>query len=376
VVAIPIAWLADRYNRVNILTIALATWSGFTALFGLAGNFFQIGLARMGVGIGEAGGSPASHSIISDLYAKEERAGALGIYSMGIPLGIMAAYFVTASLVGPSGEDVNWRRIFVILGLTGIALAVIVRLVLREPVRGAMEFGNNVDVAQPPFFESLIALLKIPSWWWMCFGIALGSFVSYSFSAWQTKYLLLLDPDFNFQNLLLILGVINGTTYAGGTFLGARLADSWGAKNIRAYGWLPAIAISLCLPIGIISFWVPSVESHLILTTVFLLFMGMYLGPSFAIAQTLAPINQRAMSTALFFFILNLIALGGGPTITGWMIDLFKDTSADLESTRYALTVTCLVFVPSILSFLVVARKIPKDWASAEERNLELIQSD
>lgn len=376
VVAIPIAWLADRYNRVNILTIALATWSGFTALFGLAGNFFQIGLARMGVGIGEAGGSPASHSIISDLYAKEERAGALGIYSMGIPLGIMAAYFVTASLVGPSGEDVNWRRIFVILGLTGIALAVIVRLVLREPVRGAMEFGNNVDVAQPPFLESLISLLKIPSWWWMCFGIALGSFVSYSFSAWQTKYLLLLDPDFNFQNLLLILGVINGTTYAGGTFLGARLADSWGAKNIRAYGWLPAIAISLCLPIGIISFWVPSVESHLILTTVFLLFMGMYLGPSFAIAQTLAPINQRAMSTALFFFILNLIALGGGPTITGWMIDLFKDTSADLESTRYALTVTCLVFVPSILSFLVVARKIPKDWASAEERNLKLIQSD
>ena len=376
VVAIPIAWLADRYNRVNILTIALATWSGFTALFGLAGNFFQIGLARMGVGIGEAGGSPASHSIISDLYAKEERAGALGIYSMGIPLGIMAAYFVTASLVGPSGEDVNWRRIFVILGLTGIALAVIVRLVLREPVRGAMEFGNNVDVAQPPFFESLITLLKIPSWWWMCFGIALGSFVSYSFSAWQTKYLLLLDPDFNFQNLLLILGVINGTTYAGGTFLGARLADSWGAKNIRAYGWLPAIAISLCLPIGIVSFWVPSVESHLILTTVFLLFMGMYLGPSFAIAQTLAPINQRAMSTALFFFILNLIALGGGPTITGWMIDLFKDTSADLESTRYALTVTCLVFVPSILSFLVVARKLPKDWASAEERNLELIQSD
>ena len=376
VVAIPIAWLADRYNRVNILTIALATWSGFTALFGLAGNFFQIGLARMGVGIGEAGGSPASHSIISDLYAKEERAGALGIYSMGIPLGIMAAYFVTASLVGPSGEDVNWRRIFVILGLTGIALAVIVRLVLREPVRGAMEFGNNVDVAQPPFFESLISLLKIPSWWWMCFGIALGSFVSYSFSAWQTKYLLLLDPGFNFQNLLLILGVINGTTYAGGTFLGARLADSWGAKNIRAYGWLPAIAISLCLPIGIVSFWVPSVESHLILTTVFLLFMGMYLGPSFAIAQTLAPINQRAMSTALFFFILNLIALGGGPTITGWMIDLFKHTSADLESTRYALTVTCLVFVPSILSFLVVARKLPKDWASAEERNLELIQSD
>ena len=374
-VAIPIAWLADRYNRVNILSLALATWSGFTALFGLAGNWTQIALARMGVGIGEAGGSPSSHSIISDLYSKEERAGALGVYSMGIPLGIMAAYFVTASLVGPSVGEVNWRRIFVVLGLAGIVLAVIVRLVLREPVRGAMEFDAKVEVVQPPFLESLITLLKIPSWWWMCFGIALGSFVSYSFSAWQTKYLLLLDPDFNFQNLLLILGVINGTTYAGGTFLGARLAESWGAKNIRAYGWLPAIAISLCLPVGMASFWVPSVESHLILTTVFLLFMGMYLGPSFAIAQTLAPINQRAMSTALFFFILNLVALGGGPYLTGWMIDYFKGASADLESTRNALTVTCLVFVPSILSFLMVARVLPDDWVAAEKRNLELVQA-
>ena len=372
VVAIPIAWLADRYSRVNILSIALATWSGFTALFGLAGNFLQIGLARMGVGIGEAGGSPASHSIISDLYPKEERAGALGVYSMGIPLGVMAAYFVTASLVGSSGEEVNWRRIFVLLGVTGIGLAVVVRLVLREPVRGAMEFDSTTNVVQPPFMESLVTLLKIPSWWWMCFGIAFGSFVSYSFSAWQTKYLLLLNPDFNFQTLLIILGIINGTTYAGGTFLGARLADKWGAKNIRVYGWLPAIAISLCLPIGIASFWVPSIEAHLILTTLFLLFMGMYLGPSFAIAQTLAPINQRAMSTALFFFILNLVALGGGPTITGWMIDVFKDSSADLESTRYALTVTCLMFIPSVLSFLVVARVLPKDWAAAEKRNLEL----
>ena len=121
-VAIPLAWLADRYNRVNILSIALATWSGFTALTGLANNFFQIAIARMGVGIGEAGGSPPSHSIISDLYAKEERAGALGVYSMGIPLGIMAAYFATAALMGTSVEEVNWRRIFIFLGLTGLSL--------------------------------------------------------------------------------------------------------------------------------------------------------------------------------------------------------------------------------------------------------------
>ena len=112
-VAIPIAWLADRFNRVNILSIALATWSAFTALTGLANNFVQVALARMGVGIGEAGGSPPSHSIISDMYPKEERASALGVYSMGIPLGIMAAYFVTASLMDVSEDQVNWRQIFI-----------------------------------------------------------------------------------------------------------------------------------------------------------------------------------------------------------------------------------------------------------------------
>jgi MFS family permease len=357
-VAIPIAWLADRYNRVNILSIALAVWSGFTALTGLAGNFVQIGLARMGVGIGEAGGSPPSHSIISDLYPKEERAGALGVYSMGIPLGIMAAYFATASLMGASGDEVNWRRIFIFLGVTGIALAVVVRLVLREPVRGAMEFDNHADIVQPPFTESLQTLLKIPAWWWMCFGIAFGSFVSYSFSAFQTKYLVMLDPSFDFKTLVIVLGVINGTTYAGGAYFGAKLADLWGAKTIRAYGWLPAIAIGICLPIGVMSFWVSSVWIHLVFTTFLLLFLGIYLGPSFAIAQTLAPVNMRAMSTALFFFILNMIALGGGPTFTGWLIDVFKHANTDITAMRYAMTVTCAMFIPSILSFMVVSSGI------------------
>jgi len=372
VVAIPIAWLADRYSRVNILSLALAVWSGFTALTGLATNFMQIGLARMGVGIGEAGGSPPSHSIISDLYPKEERAGALGVYSMGIPLGIMAAYFATASLMGSSGEDVDWRRIFIFLGLTGIGLALVVKLVLREPVRGAMELDTDKQIVQPPFKESLKTLVKIPAWWAMCFGIAFGSFVSYATSAFQTKYLVLLDPAFDFQTLVIALGIINGTTYAGGALFGARLADWWGGKDIRAYGWLPAIAISICLPIGVISFWVSSVWVHLAFTTVFLLFLGIYLGPSFAIAQTLAPINMRAMSTALFFFILNMIALGGGPTFTGWLADVFRDGSTELESIRYAMTATCGMFIPSIISFMVVSRVLPRDWAAAEKRNHDL----
>ena len=369
-VAIPIAWLADRFNRVNILSIALATWSAFTALTGLANNFVQVALARMGVGIGEAGGSPPSHSIISDMYPKEERASALGVYSMGIPLGIMAAYFVTASLMDVSEDQVNWRQIFIFLGLTGIALAVVVKLVLREPIRGAMELSSGTTISKPPFLDSLKVLMRIPAWWAMCFGIAFGSFVSYAKSAFQTKYLVTLDPSFDFQTLVIILGIMNGTTYAGGAFFGARLADRWGKKDIRAYGWLPAIAMLLCLPVGIIGWWVDSVEMHLVFATFALLLLGIYLGPSFAIAQTLAPIHMRAMSTALFFFILNMIALGGGPTFAGWLMDVFGNNYNEIESIRYSLTVTTCVFIPSVISFLLVSKFLPKDWKAAEERNL------
>ena len=375
VIAIPIAWLADRYNRVNILSIALATWSGFTALTGMATNFWQIGLARMGVGIGEAGGSPPSHSIISDMYSKEERAGALGVYAMGIPFGIMAAYFATASLMG-SGGDVDWRRIFIFLGLTGIGLAGIVRLTLKEPSRGAMELDDDVQIAKLPFIESLRSLLKIPAWWAMCFGIAFGSFVSYASSAFQTKFLIALDPSFDFKTMVILLGIMNGTTYAGGAFFGARLADKWGAKNLRAYGWLPAIAMSITLPLGVWSYWVQSVEANLILSTIYLLFIGIYLGPSFAIAQTLAPINMRAMSTALFFFILNMVALGGGPTFAGWLIDVYKETYSDLDAMRMAMTVTHLVFIPALISFLIVSRILPRDWKLAEKRNQELASNE
>ena len=374
-VAIPIAWLADRFNRVNIVSIALATWSGFTALFGLAGNYLQISLARMGVGIGEAGGSPPSHSIISDLYSKEERASALGVYSMVIPFGVMAAYLVTASLIGSSSDAVDWRRIFVILGLAGIALALVVRLVIREPQRGSMEMEQVAKVKQPPFLESLKTLLSIPSWWGMCFGIAFGSFVAYAFAAFQTKYLLLLDPTYDFKLLLIILGIMNGTTYAGGTFIGARIADRWGAKNIKAYGWLPAIAVILTFPLGVLCFWVPSVNLHLIIVTALLFFSGIYFGPCFAIAQTLAPINQLARSTALFFFILNMIALGGGPTFAGWLIDFFKTDASELHATRLAMTFTYLVLIPSIVSFVLVSKILPRDWRNAEERNAKLSQS-
>lgn len=373
IVGIPIALMADRLNRVNILSISLAVWSLFTALTGMAQNFWQIGLARMGVGIGEAGGSPPSHSIISDLYPKEKRASALGVYSLGIPLGIMSAYLVTASLMEKNPSEVDWRRILITLGMAGIALAVIVRVVLREPKRGAQEIAKGASAQRGSFKENLKTLLTIKSWWFMCLGIAFGSFASYSFSGFQTKFLRLLDPEYDFRQLVIYLGIINGIAYVGGTYLGAVLADKFGKKSVRAYGWVPAVAIAIVLPTALLAMWADSVQMHLVWTTVLLTFMGVYLGPSFAIAQTLAPIHMRAMSTALFFFVLNMIALGGGPTTTGILIDFFDidipTAASSLKATKYALTCVCAAFVLSIISFLCVAKTLPEDWKKAEERN-------
>ena len=369
IMGIPIAYMADRVNRVGLLSIALALWSGFTALTGFAQNFWQIGLARMGVGVGEAGGSPPSHAIISDMYSKEERAGALGIYSLGIPLGIMAAYFITAALMGADPSTVNWRRIFIILGVTGIALSVFVFIAIKEPQRGAME-KIKVDKADVvPFKDAIKILLSIKSWWFMCLGIATASFAAYAFSGFQTKFIRLLDPDYDFRKIIIILGFIYGTFYVAGTYFGAKLVD-WKAKtDIRAYGYIPALAVLLALPLGILCFWAPTIEIHLLLTGLFQICIGVYLGPSFAIAQTLAPVHIRAMSTALFLFILNMIALGGGPTAAGILIDVFKSSYSEFDATKYAMMAICCIFVLSFIFFMLVAKTLPKDWAEAEARN-------
>lgn len=422
IMGIPLAFLADRMNRVTLLSAALVVWSGFTALTGMAQNFLHIAIARVGVGIGEAGGSPPSHSMISDFYAKDERAGALGVYSLGIPLGIMAAYFFTAALMGADADAVNWRRIFIILGVTGIILAIIVKIAIREPERGAMEKGAKNTAGYIPlgrsFAESnllpriiifgglfaalmiawgsggislvfvvplciflltmfllslqpgVMTILSIKSWWWMALGIAFASFASYAISGFQTKFLRLLEPDFNPRTFIVWIGIINGTFYVAGTYFGARLVD-WRAKtDIRAYGTIPALAVMVAFPLAVAAFWAPTIALHLAIGAALQLCLGVYLGPSFAIAQTLAPIKLRAMSTALFFFVLNMIALGGGPTFAGAMIDVFLETGkTELNATRFAMYVTFGAYVLAFIFYMLVRVTLPKDWAEAERRN-------
>ena len=368
--AIPIALLADRFNRVRIVSISLAVWSGFTALTGMATTFFTMLLARMGVGIGEAGGSPPSHSIISDLYAKEERSTALGVYSLGIPFGIMFAYFAAGNLIALVG----WRGTLIVLGCGGILLAILLLILVREPERGAMDGGSATkDAPKVPYRTMLITLLSIPSWWFMCFGIAFVSFGGYAISNWGIDYLVRWDPSLkeaaNFRELNLWLGLMNGVAYGLGTYGGAKLADILGKKSVGAYGWLPGVVLIVGVPALLFAFWVNSLALHLILITVYLVAAGFYLGPSFAIAQTLAPIRMRAMSTALFFFILNMIALGGGPTVVGIISSALEPAHGDIHALRLAITWLWLPYLIGVICFILAAKTLPQDWADAEARN-------
>ncbi|MCF6275520.1 MAG: MFS transporter, partial [Robiginitomaculum sp.] len=327
-------------------------------------------------------GSPPSHSIISDLYPKEERGGALSIYALGIPIGLGFAYFITGIALGNPGSGFDWRKLLIWLGIAGVGLAVIVRIVIREPERGVQEAsGTGEKPPSPPFSEALSILLSIPSWWAMCLGIAFASFAGYAFSTWQIDYLLPFDGSsekpVGFKNMMFTLGFINMFAYGFGTWLGGYLADRFAKRNnnVRAYALIPAITVMCALPLAVLSFWVPTVWAHMAVITVFVVFLGMYLGPSFAIAQTLAPINMRAMSTALFFLILNIIALGGGPTIVGILVDVFEPAHGKVHAIRISMTWVSLSFVVSAISFMIAAKNLPKDWAAAEKRN-EAVASD
>lgn len=366
VVGIPIAWLADRYSRVNIVAVSLTLWSGFTALSGYATNFTQLALARVGVGIGEAGGSPPSHSMISDLYAPTERAKALAIYSLGIPFGIMTAYFAAAFFL--QGGQTDWRIVMIAVGVPGVLLAIIMKLTVKEPTR---TLAPSAKTGGMKLSEAVKTLLKIPTWWGMCLGISFGSFGSYAISTWIIDFYVRLHPEVTIQSLLIVFGIINGTAYASGVWLGGVIADKWGKKDRRAYGLLPTYAMLIGVPCFVAALYVASPWVSIALMAVLLFTSGMYLGPCFAIAQTLAPVNARAMSTALFFFVLNIIALGGGPTLVGIVSNAYSESMGGGEALRFSLTLLIVPYVLSILTFYWSSTKIKADWAAAEARQAE-----
>ena len=320
---LPLARLAERWSRVNIISGAILIWSGFTALCGTAGSYATLAAYRFGVGVGEAGLSPPAHSLISDYYPPHKRASALSVYSLGVPIGVM----IGAVAGGWLAQNYSWRVAFIALGLPGVLLALAIRLIVKEPPRGAWE-----AVAQPrPEYRvsddlreiGRVAKSMFGNWtlFNMMAGITLVSFAGYGGGAFVQPYWARAF-GLDYAQIGLITGIIGGASQGVGVLLGGFASDRLARRGAPLwYGLVPALGIALAYPFILGIYTVDSWQA----AAVWLIFPGAlsytYMGPTYGVVQNAFPPARRATATAVLFFVLNLIALGFGPPLTGWVID-------------------------------------------------------
>lgn len=353
---IPVAALADRMNRINLISIALALWSAMTAVCGLAQNFVQLLAARIGVGIGEAGSSPPSHSIIADLYPAQKRALALSIYSLGVTLGAAAGQMLGGNLT----YFFDWRVAFIVIGLPGVLLAVIVKLFATEPPRRA-EPGAIADENQPTIGDGFRSILANASARWMIAGVTLTSMIGYALTGWTPAYLIRIFDLNTLQvgnivaPLLALAGVASGL---GGGWLANRMTARDG---LWRQPWMIAVLKTAALPFLLWFYLAEGAVTAVGVYFIAVLFQSSYLGPTFAVIQTLAPLKMRAVWAAITLLIINLIGLGLGPTMVGVLSDQFAPHYGD-ESLRYALLVIAGITPFAILCYWRAAVLLKRDF--------------
>ena len=363
---IPIARLADRANRVNIISISILVWSLATALTGLARNFTHLLLARIAVGVGEAGCSPPAYSLLADYFRKEQRTTAFSIYSMGIYGGIFVGYLVGALVAQYHG----WRAAFWVVGLPGIVLALLVRLTLREPPRGLAD-GAAPAPSPPPMKEVLRRLAAKRSFQHLSFAAALHAFVGYGVSGFHPSFLIR-THHFSVAETGLILSMVAAVSGIGGTWLGGYLADrftNW-RKDVRWQLWVPGIATLINVPVALLAYTQPDRYAVIALLFISLVFGVMYLGPTFATIQRLVSARERALGSALLLLVINLVGLGLGPWLVGTVSDLLNQVyladggtaaAAKAQGLRMALVIMVCVNVWSFVHYMLAARTIEQD---------------
>jgi MFS family permease len=358
---VPIALLADRWNRRNLIALALAVWSGMTALSGTAANIVHLTLARIGVGIGEAGCSPPAHSMISDLYGPEERSTAMGIFTLGISAGIMIAYLAG----GWVAENIGWREAFLIVGVPGLVLALLVRFTIREPVRGQSD-GKLDTAARPGVIAVARFLLGRKSFLHLAVGSGLAAFIGYAVISFFPTFLFR-SHGMNLSEIGVWLGIILGTAgglgFAGGGYIADRLGR--GGQRYALHGVAGATMLAWVFHFPV--FLVGNAYLALALFVVPAIFANFYLATTFAQVQGLVGLRMRAVASALLLFILNSVGLGLGPLFAGVLSDMLE-TSFGAESMRYSLLFVAAVVGPwSAFHYFAAGRHIEADLARSDE---------
>ena len=334
---IPIARWADVGTRKNIVALALVIWSGMTMFTGTAKGFGGLLLARVGVGIGEAGCSPPIHSLISDYFPPEKRATALSVYSLGIPIG--GAIGTLAG--GWIGATFGWRTAFYIVGLPGIVLSVIVFFTLREPPRGLSDPAPEVVKEKSDKPDASMPLKEVVQFMWglksfrhLSIAGALHAFVGYGVALFLPSFFIRVH-GFSLKETSTYLFLI-GLTGMVGTFLGGYLGDRYGQTDKRWYMGIPGIATLVSVPFAIAFYMTDDPVIALFLAVPGAILGPMYLGPTFAMTQSLVTPAMRALASAILLFVLNLIGLGLGPVAAGALSDFLKPEYGEM-SIRYSL---------------------------------------
>lgn len=350
----PIAMLADRGNRRNIITAAVTIWSVMAVACGLAQNFLQLALARIGVGVGEAGSNPPSHSMISDLFPLRERGTAMGIFATGVNLGLLIAFLGG----GWMSQYWGWRTTFFVVGAPGLLLALLVRFTLVEPTRGASEVRPHASDA-PGFWVVARFMWGNHSVRNVVIGGSLAAFVGYGAVLWLPAFFVRSHGLTQLQTgmtLALMGGVIGGL----GTFTAGRIVDILSRRDMRWIPWVVALAKLVTVPF-IVAFFLTQDFTHALWIYVIPSFLGgFYLGPSFAMVQSLMPVHMRAVAAAITLFVANLVGLGLGPQCVGILSDLLAP-SFGAESLRYALMVFGCLNLWAAVHYMLAARTLTAD---------------
>jgi|SRR5215217_101698 len=376
ILGIPIARLAERKNRPLIISASVAVWSLFTVLSGFAQNFVQLLLARVGVGIGEAGCTPPAHSLISDYVPKEKRASAIAFYSIGTPLGAL----IGMAMGGLVADAHGWRTAFMVAGAPGIILALIAALTLVEPRRKLSADLAAKAAADNPTFKAVMTVLRSKkTFWLLAFGVAIKAFIGYGQQPFVASFFLRVHNEQLTQLaaqasdilgfklgvlgfLSLALSALAGLGGVFGVWLGGYLADKLGAKDIRAYAVVPALAAILPIPFYIFGVLHADALFAILFLIIPAVLTSLWYGPVYATAQSIVEPRMRATMAAILLLVANLIGLGLGPLIVGVMSDVFAGPMGmgPAEGIRWALVASSLLGLVAFALFWA-ARKTIKD---------------
>lgn len=358
---IPFGRLADKVNRRNLVVICVAFWSSMTVLTGAARGYVELIMIRAGVALGEAGFTPAMHSLLSDFFPPHRRASALSIYGIGSPLGTMLAFVVG----GFVAEHFGWRLAFVVIGLPGILLAIVMLMTMREPQRGATELQPEQGPA-PPLRQALLFPWRTRSIRYLMLGAGAHLTVFYGLSTWLAPFFLRVH-DLSLSQAGLAIGIITAVFGTLGTLLGGFASDRLGAHRSGWYAWVTAVALMLVLPFGVGMYIAGSAAASLMFACGVALFGAVWLGPTFAIVQMVAPLRMRGLTAGVLIFTQNMIGLGCGPVLVGALSDSLAPGFGD-ESLRWALLAVLSLELLAIGLYYQSGRWMARDLAKVERR--------